>query len=174
MSGWASGSEQVQVSGRPTQFFLTAAGNNTGAYNLNGNYSASPLDIYYEATSHYDLYSLLVVISDNANFNQADYGAIVGGLTNGVSFFIKPSGLPEIPLLSGVSVKHNYEWLTLNHDFVLTSFAGLAQTATISFEITEDYGKPINMSSGDRFIVRLNDDFTGLVSHTFGLRGIKF
>lgn len=37
-----------------------------------------------------------------------------------------------------------------------------------------DYGKPINMNAGDRFIVRLNDDFTGLVSHTFGLRGIKF
>jgi hypothetical protein len=97
------------LDGLSTQKFLTASGDGLGAYNLNGNYSAAPTDFYYQTTSKYDLYSILIVISDNATFNQIDYGAIVGGVTNGVKFFIKPNGAAEVPLLSGVAVKQNHE-----------------------------------------------------------------
>ena len=160
--------------GLPVQFFLTTAGNGTGVYNHSVNYSAAPTDIFYIATSQYDVATFLIVISDNANFNQADYGAIAGGLTNGVKVFIQPAGQAEIPLLSGIAFKHNYEWLAITEHTNLSSFAGLAQTLTVAFDITFDYGKPINMNVGDKFIVRLNDDFSGLVSHTFGLRGLKY
>lgn len=167
--------ESLPISnGRPTQFFLTTAGNGTGVYNHNVNYSATPTDISYVATSVYDMQTFIVVISDNATFNQLDYGAISGGLTNGVKVFIKPAGLAEIPLLSGVAFKQNYEWFQITERVNLSSFAGLSQTLTIAFDITNDYGKPINMNAGDTFIVRLNDDFSTLVGHTFGIRGIKY
>lgn len=32
----------------------------------------------------------------------------------------------------------------------------------------------LTLYAGWRFIVRLNDNFSGLISHTFGLRGVKF
>ena len=167
--------ESLPISnGRPTQFFLTTAGNGTGVYNHNVNYAATPTDIFYTATAVYDIYTFLVVISDNANFNQTDYGAIAGGLTNGVKVFIQPAGQAEIPLLSGVAFKQNYEWLGITEHTQISSFAGLSQTLTIGFDINIDYGKPINMNVGDKFIVRLNDDFSTLVSHTFGLRGVKY
>jgi hypothetical protein len=168
-------SESLPISnGRPTQFFLTTVGNGTGVYNQNIDYSATPTDIFYTATAVYDIYTFLVVISDHATFNQTDYGAIAGGLTNGIKVFIQPAGQAEIPLLSGVAFKQNFEWLSITEHTQLSSFAGLAQTLTVAFDITVDYGKPINMAIGDKFIIRLNDDFTGLVSHTFGLRGIKY
>ena len=160
------------VLGRPTQFFLTATGDGLGTYNLIGNYSAAPTDFYYQATTNYYIQTLLIIISDNANFNQTDYGARAA-LTNGVKIFIKPNGLAEIPLLSGIAFKQNFEWHTVTPEVRLTSFAGLAQTLSIDFDLVVDYGMPIMLSPGDRFIIRLNDDFTTLVSHTFGLRGRK-
>jgi len=161
------------VIGLPTQFFLTASGDGKGTYNLNGDYSAAPTDFYYQATTNYYIQTLLMSISDNANFNQTDYGAISGGLTNGIKFFIKPNGLSEIPLLSGVAFKQNYEWLSVTPDSKLTSFAGLAQTLTVDFNVTTEYGMPIKLGAGDRFIARLNDNFSTLVAHTIGLRGRK-
>ena len=167
--------EQVSISqGLPTQKFLTASGDGLGSYNLIGNYSAAPTDFYYKATSQYDIHSLIVVISDNSTFNQGDYGAIVGGLTNGVKLFVRPAGsLADIALLSGVAVKQNFEWLMLTHETHLTQFAGTPQTLMVNFDITRDYGKPITLGVGDKFIVRLNDDFTTLISHSYGLRGVK-
>jgi hypothetical protein len=61
----------------------------------------------------------------------------------------------------------------LTRDAAITQFAGLTQTARINFDIVHDYGKPITLGVGDKFIVRLNDYFSTLVSHTFGLRGVK-
>lgn len=162
------------VQGRPTQFFLTASGNGQGVFNLNGDYSAAPTDFYYQATSTYYIHSLLVSISDSAGFNQTDYGAITSGtVVNGVKMFIKPNGLAEIPLLSGIGFKYNYEWLQVTPHTILTQFSGLPETLSVDFDIVADYGMPITMNVGDRFIIRLNDNFTGLVNHTFGLRGRK-
>ncbi|MFA6060723.1 MAG: hypothetical protein WC756_21180 [Taibaiella sp.] len=167
--------EQIELSqGLATQKFLTTSGDGLGTYNLNGNYAAAPTDFYYKATSQYDIHSLLIVITDGAKFNQPDYGAITGGVTNGVKLFVRPAGsAADIALLSGVAVKQNHEWLSLTHDTNITSFEGLPQTLMVNFNIVTDYGKPITLGIGDKFIVRLNDDFTGLISHTFGLRGVK-
>lgn len=161
--------------GIPVQFFMTATGDNVPPYNLNGNYSAAPQDFYYQATANYDIYSVLINISDNANFNQLDYGAIVDGtITHGPKFFIKPNGLTEIPLLSGMTIIHNYDWLSLTPEVALTSFAGLAQTLTININMMNQYGQPLSIRKGDRFIIRLNDNFSTLVSQTFVIRGIRY
>ena len=163
------------VAGLPVGYFLTNIGDGTGTSNLIGDYSAVATDFFYTATTRYDAHTVLVTISDNANFNQTDYGAIVGGLTNGVKLFIHPVGAPApIQLLSGYTFKKNYEWLAITSHTSLTSFAGLSQTLVIEFELVNDYGKPLNLAIGDKFIVRLNDNLTSLVSHTFAVRGIKY
>lgn len=162
------------IIGLPTQFFLTTTGIPSTTHDATGNYSVTPADFHYISTAKYELYSLLITISDNATFNQGDYGGIVGGLTNGVKLFIYNANLGlTIPLLGGNAVKKNYEWITLTHDTILTTFSGTAQTLMVNFDMIQDYGQPIHMEPGDKFIVRVNDDLTTLVSHTFGIRGIK-
>lgn len=160
------------TSGLPFRFFLTANGNGTGNSNLNGDYSATPTDFFYIATNHYDIYTLLVSISDNASFNQADYGAITLGLTNGVSFFMEIAPGDQRRLISTNPVKSNYNWLADISDAKLTSFAGLSQTLTLALHVKDTFGMPLTMLPGWKFIVRLNDNLTGLVNHTFALRGI--
>lgn len=163
-------------SGRPFQFFLSRNGAQTGTINANGNYSSSPVDFYYESTGRFEIYSLIVNISDNANFNQEDYGAITGGVTNGVKFLAGIGNGIEVPILrSDVwPIKKNYQWASIASDIKLTSFAGLAQTMIIDFHIPDSYGKMFSLDPGQSVIARLNDDFSGLVSHTFIIRGTLF
>lgn len=161
--------------GLPTQKFLTISGDGLGNYNATGDYSTGITDFYYQVPSGniYDLYSLIISVSDNLSFNQGDYGGIVGGLINGVKIVYYSSTFNiERVLLSGIAFKKNYEWLQITANTDLTTFAGTAQTLKIIFNIQDDYGQPFHLISGDRFIVRLNDNFTSLVGHTFGIRGI--
>ena len=162
------------TSGLPTQKFLTTTGVSTGIFNINQDYSLTQTDVYYLADDTYALHSVLATISDNAKFLQSDYGAIAGGLTNGIELFLYSAALDfEIPLMSGAKIKANYDWLAFAADTRLTSFEGNPQTLAINFNLTEHYGVPLVMEAGDKFIVRLNDNFSTLVSQTFGLRGTK-
>lgn len=161
------------VDGLPYRFFVTNIGDGTGTFNLIGNYSSVATDFWYEASSKYIVSSVILAISDSSSFNQGDYGAIPGGLTNGVGFFIQFAGGPEVRLVHPENIKHNYEWLAITKDTTLTNFAGNAQTLVINFDVVGDFGMPLTMNKGDRFILRLNDDLTGLIFHTCGLRGRK-
>jgi len=163
----------ANVKGIPVQYFLTSTGDNSINRNLNGNYSAAAVDFYWQATTRYDLHSLLVAISDNANFNQVDYGGIPNGtVVNGVTFWIQPFGAAKVPLLSGYIVTHNYDWLSMTAFHDLTQFAGLSQTLVANFSTIDSYGKPLILNVGDRIGITLHDDFSTLVAHTFGIRGI--
>jgi hypothetical protein len=158
--------------GLPTRRWLTASGDGLGTFNLIGDYSATPTDFYFETTYKFDIYSLIITISDNAKFNQIDYGAIPGGLTNGVGFFAKQVGIPEFRLLNTVNIKQNYEYLSFIEETRLTQFDGTPQTMQFVLDVENVFGIPFTLNAGDRFIVRLNDNFTTLVSHTFGIKGI--
>jgi hypothetical protein len=165
---------QMQPYGLPFRRWLTSTGDGlTGDFNLIGNYSASPTDFYYIAPYRYFVKSVIISISDDAGFNQSDYGAIPGGLTNGVGFFVRPANsLVDTRLIHTVNIKKNYEWLAIVERVQLTQFKGLPQTISIVLDVVDEFGIYFPLNPGDRFIVRLNDDFTGLIAHTFGLRGI--
>ncbi len=161
-------------SGLPFRFFLTAVGDGSGVYNLNGNYSAAPADFYYQSTGRYEIYTLSITVSDATKFNQPDYGGITAGVTNGVKFFFVSTTGVEIPIITNTSVKHNYEWIEVASSTDLTSFEGTAQTLHVALDLKSLFGRAFNLDAGERILVRLNDDFTGLVSHTFRLQGTLF
>lgn len=161
-------------SGLPFRFFLTAAGDGSGAYNLIGNYSAAPTDFYYQATSRYEIYTLSITVSDASKFNQEFYGGIATGLTNGISFWFKFTSGTEIPILINNTLKYNYQWMEIASRVTLTSFDGTAQTLQIMIDIKDLFGKPFTLATGEQIIVRLNDNFTGLVGQTFRLQGTLF
>lgn len=112
--------------GAPTVKFLTNVG---GSFQVTTNNSAANVDYYYDPPDGYSfvIHSLCIQISDDANFNQADYGAISGGLINGLSFWLRRSGV-EVPLLAGQIVKRNLDWARISPNFNLTQWAGLPQT----------------------------------------------
>lgn len=148
---------------------------NAGVTNAIGNYSAAITDFTYKPASNerFIWHTLDVMVADNGNFNQTDYGAITGGLTNGIKFFIKVGSI-EIPLLAGTIVKQNNDWLTLTHGVTLTTFAGTAQTLQANFDLINDFGAPIVLDGLNdvTLIIRLNDDFTTLTAQKFTLKGL--
>jgi hypothetical protein len=166
----------VSSIGLPTIKFLTSNGISSATHNINGNYSAAPTDFYHTITSiGYNISTVLISLTDSVGFNYVDYGAIAGGLTNGVKFYFYDLKLnTEIPLLGGTVFKQNWEFLTVTQETRLTQFAGLPQTLTVNIRLIDDFGVPLHMNTGDKFIVRLNDDLTGLVGHVISLRGIAY
>ncbi|MFA5127305.1 MAG: hypothetical protein WC465_04920 [Patescibacteria group bacterium] len=162
--------------GLPVNIFFSETGNGAEPHSYTGNYSVTPKDIsYIVPRGTLEVNSLLVTITDATSFNQADYGAIAGGLTNGIKFFIVLAGTTtEIPLFAGHVFKHNYDFLAIFHDTLLTSFAGGAQTLALESDLKKVFGIPLVLQTGDRIIVRLNDDLTGLISHTFVLGCERF
>lgn len=158
--------------GIPVVRFLA---NQAGVADAIGNYSAAVTDFHHDvpAGHAFIVHTMCVQISDNTNFNQLDYGAIVSGLTNGIKFFILSKGV-EIPLLSSVVIKHNNDWARVTSDIKLTQWASTPQTLIVNLTPDSRMGLPLTMTSvnSERFIARLNDDFSGLTAHTFALGGI--
>jgi hypothetical protein len=153
---------------------LTGDGGVTGC-EMAGNYAAAATDFFFTppAGKIYNIAAMLFTIADNANFNQLDYGAIAGGLTNGIKL-IKSSGGVETQLIGGLTVKQNYQYLAATYHVQITSFAGLAQTMAVEFDTHLSSGTYIELKSytNDKLIVRVNDDLSSLVSHKVAIRGV--
>ncbi len=165
----------VPRTGTPTQKFCTANGLGTGPIQITGDYSGAPVDFFYTSDSTFDVKTFQLTITDDTNFNQTDYGAIAGGLINGVKVFQYVAALNvTFPLLSGIAFKQNYEWLLVTSNVTVTSFAGVKQSMAVVFDIEKDYGTVQRLARGDKFIFRVNDNLTSLVSHTMMIRGNKF
>jgi len=166
------------ISGAPFQFFLTTDGNGTGTISLNADYSSAPTDVFYTSSiSRIDIYTLLICVSDNANFNQTDFGAIAGGLVNGIKFLVRfEDGITEVPILSTNirPIKKNSDFLSLTAHSNLTTFNGTAQTLICDLNVEDEYGKPFALEKNQRLIARLNDNFSALTDFTIGIRGIRY
>ena len=166
---------QSDAAGTPAIRFLTSVGDGTGTYNLNGNYATTPLQAFYRPPPAKKFYinSFSIQISDNTAFNQLDYGGITGGLLNGVSLSMQANNITA-DFLNGIKIKQNYEWFSFTPAVPLSTFANVQnQTMVVNIQVAEHFGLPLvlNGTTQDKFFVTLNDDFTGLVSHTFLLRG---
>jgi hypothetical protein len=156
----------------PYRFYLTENGDGTGAINHNGDYSAAPITIYFEAQYLFEIYNVLINISCASKTYQDKYGDITDGLTNGIKFYISTPGSPvDIPLLYNAGVKQNYEWLEITHDVEITQWEGNPQTISISLCMVDCFGIPLSISPGEIIKVVLNDDFSTLVNHSFRISG---
>lgn len=167
-------STTLPAEGIPSVKFLTNA---IGSYQITTDNSAATVDYYYEPPEGYGfvVHSLCVQISDDIKFNQIDYGAITGGLTNGLSFWVNTKGI-DSPLLAGQIVKRNLDWARISPNLTLTQWAGNPQTLIVNLDTDARFGLPFTLSSvnKDRVILRTKDNFTPLVDHTFAIGGILF
>jgi hypothetical protein len=158
--------------GLPFRRFLTNDGTgNTGIFNLIGNYSAAPTDFYYQPPDDFNIFSLRITIS-GSSLRRDDYGSINNGLTNGIQFWLRNLVNEEARLIHHENIKNNQDWLVVGTDSRVSNFSGNDQVLIIDFNVIDLFGMAFMIPKNYKFIVRLNDNFTGLTNHTYSLRGI--
>lgn len=162
----------------PKQYFLTSVGDGSGDIDLVGDYSAAAQDFYIEFPYHFSVKSLLISMALENKAELGVYGSIdVGELTNGVKFFIQFPGVAEVQLLAGLAFTCNCSWYRVTKDIELIPFEDTLKSARmfpVLIDLEKRYGCYLNVVPGTKFIVRLHDDFTGLLRHSFNIGGLEF
>ena len=156
--------------------FLGDAGLNSGSISPIGDFSVTPDDFFYEIPSGktFLLKTLVIYIEDgNNSFQSGDYGGI-SALTNGIDILISIDGV-ESSILAGVFIKKNTDFSKHGSPLVPLTFGTGNESGMSKVNIVELAGVMIPLNGDnttpDRIIVRVNDDFSGLIDHSFKVLG---
>lgn len=156
---------------------LDTNGNGTGTTNANGDYSSALEEFYISAPSASErdliLQRIIITIEDTTGFSANEYGNLAAALTNGVVIQHRQSDETIVTdLTDGEPVKTNAGWGSKCYDVDLKTW-GVGNEFLLVRWTFERSGSSIHLNggSGDRLAVRLNDDFTGLVSQSFEVQG---
>lgn len=150
---------------------LSTNGDGTGTRNILGNYSVTPAEFYIQCPvgSRIFITHLHAVVAASGALNMADYGAVAGGLVNGIAVTYSIGGVTG-DFLKGYRIKTNIDFLALG-DISITNFAGTAQAIKCEGDFPGQYTDSIQLDAGDWLKVTANDNFTSLVDHAFAVWG---
>lgn len=156
---------------QPFVRYLDTNGDGTGTTQATGNYSGTPTDFFFQVPSNRiaSLSSYFVNIWDvTGSFSMDRYGDLAE-LTNGISLITVLRGVTNTRF-SGV--KNNYDLVTASADYsILHENNDLYIKIKVVFP--DNNGDFLKMDTvGDKFIFRLNDNFTGLKAQQFVVRGL--
>ena len=153
---------------------LTEGGIPGGNCEATGDYSGAPVDFALgpEAGADYLGLSLTVFITQLPPLDKDAYGQIGGGIANGVELIFK-RGDYERGLNPLGPIKHNKDFIIAGARFEDTELDGGTKFTVFEFDFLKDFGagQVLHGASGERFVMRLNDDFTGLDTHCFAVNG---
>jgi hypothetical protein len=109
---------------------------------------------------------IILAISDNATFNQTDFGGIAGPLPNGLQAMFKSTAGGDVDVFSGFTVKSNMDWLSLPAECTLTTWAGTAQTLAVNLNNFGATGQLLLLdgTKGEELVVLIRDNLTTLVA----------
>ena len=161
----------------PSRFIyrrLDTVGDGTGAKSAIGDYSLAAQDFKITAPPayQYEVARMIVSIEDTAGFQAAEYGNLGAALTNGVSVLVtNSSGDTILDLTDGAPVKSNAQWSSLCYDADLKTWGAGNELLAVRWTFTKA-GEPILLKPGQSLVVRLNDDFSGLIGHVFEVQGL--
>ena len=147
--------------------FLDVTGDSTGATEQAINAAAAPVYFKYTVPVGYRMYvySLLVVLEDAGNFVSGAYG---GGviLTNGIELGRMTTDNTFVSATQQIKILKNTDWMRYTHEFQIQSFkTGGAGSSILSANYNfEDDGIPVQIYSGESFVVCIHDDLSGLIS----------
>lgn len=165
------GSQQTLISQ-----FLDTNGNGTGTINANGNYSGAA-DIFYIqplSTDVYRISSLTIQIEDSLNsFDTNTYGGATA-LSNGITLRVVNDSQTVLDVAGGQTINDNAEWLSLAKESQLLQGQSTGEVLRLFIDF-DGYGQQIRLdgANNERLELTVNDDLTGLLSHTFFVRGYK-
>ena len=150
--------------------FLDTNGDGTGTKNAIGDYSGGQ-NFYFtcpETATSVDIYRMIVYVEDSGNFSSAGYGNL-SALTNGIQIRQEKEG-ETIDMTNSQEVKTNAEWSKFCYDVTYISFGSGNNALSIRWTFRNS-GSPVKLDPGEKFIVYLEDNLTGLVQHTFQIQG---
>lgn len=153
--------------------FATVAGDGTGSIEMISDFSLGAIyKVQPPANEVWDLHSSTLHVEDNAKLSIATYGNGIT-LVNGIDLRVA-NDTGSRTLLGGQTIKELTHWQRYLNPADFRDFGNDGETYTIraDFLIT---GEPIRLVGADnaRIEIVLNDNFTGLVSHTAFFTGVK-
>ncbi len=159
----------------PQTFYLFASdqGNGVGNINANGDYSVTP-DTFFIAPADgviMRLERLVVHIEDNGNLTADSYGA-VNTLTNGIEIKVIDQSSTVLDLTSAQPIQSNSDWGKFCYDVNFLEFGSGNNFVQIRWTFSRA-GFPLRLvgDNDDAFTIDLNDNLSGLVTHTFQIQG---
>jgi len=154
---------------------LSSNGDGTGTTNLILNDSASPADYYIKppVDELYLIKRMHIDIGDTGAFDVDKYGNGIT-LTNGIILTIQDASNTLFTFNPGIPIVANHEWSHLAHEFMhLTYGAGMeAMQFEINFKELFDKDIVLNGNLGEKLVVTLEDDFSGLLEHHVLVHGV--
>ena len=154
--------------------YLDTNGDGTGVYDATGDYSVTATDFFFApaAGETVEVTKLLVHVADKGPFDVDGYGAIAAGLTVGIVIAVERLGAIVLRLTNGAPIKDNADLSHLNTDYRLTNFSSNYGSSIVSLDVAAfQTSLLMHGDLGDKLIVTLNDDFTGLADHHFIMYG---
>jgi hypothetical protein len=156
--------------------FADTVGDGTGSKNANGNYATTAETFYLEAGANevVNIARMLVTVEDSTGMDATKYGNNIT-LTNGISVHCEgPDAVKMFDLTDpDVPIKTNAEWGMYCHDASLKTWGSGNDLLLVRWTF-ERSGTPVQLHPGDKLIITLNDNFTGLVAHRFLLQGMIY
>jgi hypothetical protein len=148
--------------------FLREAGGNR---NANGDYSSTATEFSYTAANHrVSLRTLTITVTDLGAFRQ-DYYGVVSTITNGVRVLIKDEDSTVQDLTNGTPVRSLSGWASFASRQLDLPLGPGDGTVHINWNFSNTFGADVILGVGQRFVIELNDDFSGLSNHFFLLSG---
>ena len=155
--------------------FLDTDGDGTGTTSAVGNYSSAADDFYVQAPANYTYHieRMIVSIEDTSGMIAGGYGDTGAALTNGISLLIA-EGATTLQNLTPAPIKTNAQWGVYCYDVDIKEWGTTPTNELLLVRWTfSKSGKPISLRSGQKLVIRVNDDLTGLLSHRFLVQGHK-
>lgn len=159
--------------------YLTDNGSVSGNRIAIGNYSdaGDGETIFYRQPPKGEIWlisRMLIQIKDTGVIKPEEYGSGLV-LTNGVQVRVQDDDRTVLDLTDTLKVKSNTEWAKVCFDDRPDAYGG-SNSGFVSIRWSfYKGGEPIELNGdmNERLEVPLNDDFRGLVSHTFYIHGMK-
>ncbi len=162
--------------GRPLIAMLTEDGEPGSLCDIIADYSAAPKDFWVGAPQGvvYEVVGVTLCLTVENARDKNYYGEVNGGLTNGVQFVFK-RGTEETILNPHGSVKSNRDLVVAGWRSYNTEFNGNQDLFTFDFRFRDRFGVPLFLygDAEDKFIVRVQDNFTSQDTHCFSISGIR-
>ncbi len=155
---------------------LDTVGDGTGLINAVGNYSdagAGPEEFkIVAARDHVSIYRILVSLEDASGFKAEIYGS-GSALTNGITLEHRSATGRVISDFTTVPVKTNAQWGMYCFDVDVKTWrtGGSGNELLVARWTFERMGEPLRFMKDHSLVIKLHDDFTGLISHNYVVQG---
>jgi hypothetical protein len=164
----------AQNMGIPLHRRASTNGDGTGDTNIIGDYSGAPVDFYIQPAINEIFvithYTLILCADDSVRLDQ--YGSLLA-LPNGIQVVIQTLGIP-IPIFTLIKTNRTLFHLCDKGPHT-TRLLGGENLLHINLDFSGNLSKNNKLfgSLNDKFIFRVNDNFTGLCEHTLVAYGYR-